>query len=95
MPDMHERSQEGGRFVAAEMPIVLRLEDAVARRQNRAPEEIYQRLRSDDKDDELCWIVQLYEDDPRGYNIQGMETRALQDVRRHRHIMPINRSYGD
>lgn len=47
------------------------------------------------KDDELCWIMQIEENDQRCYKIQGMVTRAMHDVRRHRHIRLTNRPYDD
>lgn len=77
------------------MLIAVRLEHAVARHQNRAPEKIYQRLRPDDKDDELCWVMQPEENNQRWYMIQGMGTKANQDFRRRRRNRLMNRPHDD
>lgn len=48
-----------------------------------------------DKDDELCWIMQIEENDQRCYKTQGMVAKGMQDVRCYRRIRLTNRPYDD
>lgn len=47
------------------------------------------------KADELCWVLQIEEDDPRSYKVQGMETRSVENVYRQRRIRLTNRPCDD
>ena len=47
----------------------------------------------DKKRNEVCWIINIDDDDPRDHSIQGLETRNVTEVVKRRHIRLTNQPY--
>ena len=45
------------------------------------------------KRNEVCWLINIDDDDPREHNIQGLETRQATEVLKRRHIRLTNQSF--